>query len=208
MPRKKKKTKTQQYIEMGWDEIVRFKAKSAADMKQLRNIVNALRREFNKRMGEFEEQGEYSYAGDKFQGTGKTAAAIIKNMKPDAARNTLIQELASYKSFFDSRSSTLEGIREINREQDARIFGLNEFGQIKGTLTTDERKAYWALYSEFERSHGADIERQSSKRIQQVVADFMAINPNAADDLENLPHIALLQYMEDLGYATPVKPAR
>lgn len=191
---------------MGWEDIVKLKAKSKSDMKKLMQMVNLLRQEFNKRVEAFEEAGEYSYAADRIQAdTETTAANIVKKMNPVTARYTLIQELAGYKSFFSSSSSTLEGIRELNREQDIRIFGLNAKGQVKGTLTPDERRAYWALYSEFEKSHGADVERQGSTRIQQAIADYMVMDGTNVNP-DSLPHLALLDYLVSEGLATIPDP--
>ena len=60
-----------------------------------------------------------------------------------------VSELQAYKKFFDAKSSTVKGAREIMRQQDARIFGADASGKPLQRMTRKQRENFWSLYDEF-----------------------------------------------------------
>jgi len=60
-----------------------------------------------------------------------------------------VSELQAYKKFFDAKSSTVKGAREIMRQQDARIFGTDASGNPLQRMSRKQRENFWSLYDEF-----------------------------------------------------------
>ena len=125
--------------EMAYEDIAKTKG-SENGIKQLSRYVNILRRGLAIRVAQIEKAGEYSYALDKLEQANLKnipASQIGKGRSLKDRRNLLLQEIARYQTFFEEKTSTIEGIREVNRKQDVRIFGETETGQPKDTLTNE-----------------------------------------------------------------------
>lgn len=60
-----------------------------------------------------------------------------------------VAELQAYKKFFGAKSSTVAGAREIMKQQDARIFGVDASGKPLKRMTRTQRENFWSLYDEF-----------------------------------------------------------
>lgn len=92
----------------------------------------------------------YSYALDKFRD-------VIKKRKEDGVIRALtkmdylqlVSEWRILSSFLTSETSTIEGIKSVNRRQDLMLFGADNEGNPSGTMTDEERKVFWSLYDEF-----------------------------------------------------------
>lgn len=171
---KRKKTKAEETAEIPWDELVKLKAKSEADMKKLKGYVNLLRQGYNRRIAEFNRKGIYSYAADaakKSKVKNVPVSKLTKGMSPERARNVLLSEFAKYQQFFQADTSTIEGINKVNAEQDERIFGDDA---EKQHMTDEERKAFWDLYEDFmESSTVGKTAYMTSERVQQMLAEAM-----------------------------------
>lgn len=87
--------------------------------------------------------------------------------------NQLLIELAREQSFFQSQTSTLTGIQELNREQDSRIFGIDDEGNPRGTMSPDERRRYWELYNEFQSQKNVESSRFGSNDTQRMLGEMM-----------------------------------
>lgn len=81
------------------------------------------------------------WIGEHF-GTRSIAPSKLKRVEA-------IAELQAYKKFFGSKSSTVAGARDIMLQQDARIYGVDEYGKPLKRMTRKERDNFWALYDEF-----------------------------------------------------------
>lgn len=160
--------------EMPFEDIAKTKG-TESGIRVLSRYVNILRRGLTIRVAKIEKAGEYSYALDKLEQANLKnipASQIGKGRSLKDRRNLLLQEIARYQAVFESRTSTVEGIQEVNREQDLRIFGADEFGQPKETLTAEERKEFWSLYEEYEKYDPTGNTRYGSSTAQQVIADM------------------------------------
>lgn len=92
----------------------------------------------------------YSYALEKFRDAMKKRKedGVIKQLsKMDYLQ--LLSEWRVLSSFLTSETSTLAGIKDVNRRQDLMLFGPDKKGSPIGTMTDEERKVFWALYDEF-----------------------------------------------------------
>lgn len=160
--------------EMPFEDLAKTKG-TESGIKELSRYVNILKRGLSIRKAQIEAAGEYSYALDKLEQANLKnipASQIGRGRSLKDRRNLLLQEIARYQAIFESQTSTVEGIREVNREQDARIFGTNESGQPKETLTSEERKEFWSLYEEYEKYDPTGNTRYGSSTAQQVIADM------------------------------------
>lgn len=85
-------------------------------------------------------------------------------------QNDMRRELFRLQDFFQSQSSTVKGSKEIQKEQDIRIFGEDLLGRPKKRMTLQQRKDFWAAYNEFKNSMKADaFARLGSNRVQQFL---------------------------------------
>ena len=160
--------------EMPFEDIAKTKG-TESGIKELSRYVNILKRGLAIRKAQIEKAGEYSYALDKLEQANLKnipASQIGRGRSLKDRRNLLLQEIARYQAILESQTSTVEGIQEVNREQDARIFGTDEFGQPKETLTPEERKEFWSLYEEYEKYDPTGNTRYGSSTAQQVIADM------------------------------------
>ena len=160
--------------ETDYTELAKTKGTDAG-VKELSRYVNILRRGLDIRKKQIEKAGEYSYALDKLKNSklkNVPASQIGKGRSLKDRRNLLLQEIARYQAVFESETSTVEGIKAINREQDARIFGVDETGQPKGKMSNEERREFWSLYEEYEKFDPTFSSKYGSDTTQRVVADL------------------------------------
>lgn len=215
---KSKKTRAEEYAELPIEDITRTKA-TKEGIGQLVKIVSVMRQGYHRRMTAIERANEYSYAGDKYsreQSDDPTIRSKVNELIKTGtegsgyatARNWLIHEFARYQAFYESKTSSLTGIREVNREQDIRIFGKNEAGEPLGTLTLGERRVYWALYNDFASGqHAAEVSNRGSKVVQRDFGQFIRsgkisipinwISERASGDL---PRRDLMSFLSKMGY--------
>ena len=189
----KPSNRSEEYASTPIEEVVK-KTTSAADLKELVKMVNVMRSGAKARIKSIEKAGLYSYAADKFAPSEKTVREMLKGKTPVEQRNILVQEFARYQAFFESKSSSKIGIAEIEREQDIRIFGADENGNPRATLSRDDRMRFWALYSEYANSHAVKVTKYGSDRIQQMIAEFAIQKPDHDSDF---PFQKMLDFLEE-----------
>lgn len=179
----RKKTAAEKLAEIPWEDISKLTT-SAEDMKTLMRYVNTMRQGMNRRVQTFNRRGVFSYAADSIDAMNiknEPAKNIVNQiMKSKAgpgksklatARNALIAEFAKYQQFFNSQTSSLEGIALVNAEQDKRIFG-GEYQ--KKSMTDEERKVFWRTYEDFmENPNFIRTASMTSETVQQQLASAM-----------------------------------
>ncbi len=187
----RKKTVAEKLAETSWEDISRLTT-SAEDMKTLMHYVDTMRQGMNRRVQMFKRRGIFSYAADSIDSMNiknESAKNIVNRiMKSKAgpgksklatARNALIAEFAKYQQFFNSQTSSLEGIALVNAEQDKRIFG-GEYQ--KKSMTDEERKTFWHVYEDFMESPSfARTASMTSETVQQYLASAMFDNSSAIE---------------------------
>lgn len=179
-----RKPKYEQIASIPIEEIAKLKATNPDDMKKLAQYINSLRRGFQARLRQIEQAGLYSYAADATVEHSKLknlpASKITKGRDPASARNALLSEFAKYQQFFSSETSTVEGIRKVNYEQDVLIFGKDDEGPLD-TLTDEQRTIFWSAWMEFQNSHMNLVSsRDYSERALQMLREVLYYN-----DFEN-----------------------
>lgn len=166
----KRKTFAEKIAETPLEEISKWK------QKEMATTLKKLRTSYSRRIASFHKKGIVSEAEVTF-----SAGNSMKRNIDDMTRNQMLYEVARLQAFFQSRTSTERGVREVNKEQDARIFGVNRRGTPKYTMSNEERARYWALYSEYHNMYKAESTRYSSENIQQMLGEILRsreINPS------------------------------
>lgn len=85
--------------------------------------------------------------------------------------------LSKYHDFWASKGSTVSGAKEINYEQDVRIFGATKdaFGRERPVyrMNEEQRKNFWAAYTEFlNQNKNIPQTRDNSTRIQRILGSI------------------------------------
>lgn len=144
--------------------------KSGSDgLKELRDAVRTLRMSYKRRVQSLAKKGLVSHAQISLE------ESISGNEKPVSSmtRNQLLLDFARYSKFFNDKTSSEKGIREVNREQDARIFGTAPGGKPVRQMTNKEREKFWSVYDEYKNLHPGGIAVFSSESIQKAVGEIV-----------------------------------
>lgn len=111
---------------------------------ELAFLVSSTETTIQRRMKTIKKAGKYSWSAENYIGSKKSSYKVRgKN------RNQLLAQAFNQQSYLSAKSSTLKGIKQIEKSQDKRLFGTTKSGKAKGTLSTSERSKMWELYSEF-----------------------------------------------------------
>lgn len=92
------------------------------------------------------------------------------------SRNQVLSEIFIHQNFHKAQSSTVQGARKIQREQDIRLFGETPSGRPKKRMSVEQRFRFWAVYEEFNRTYKNKEYLYGSNRIQQALASMVAGN--------------------------------
>lgn len=137
--------------------------------KKLIADVTALRSAYKRRVLSFKRNGLVSHAQIALE---REIPRTKQVQLTEMTRNQLLLEFFRYATFFNSETSTAEGIKRLNREQDARIFGVDNKGRPRLTMSKEERILFWDTYEEYKNQFPADVNQQfSSEQTQQFIAD-------------------------------------
>ena len=88
-------------------------------------------------------------------------------------RNQMIMEIVKAQKFFQSKTSTVAGARQVNREQDIRLFGKNEQGLPNRVMTETERRRFWEVYEEYVHLHPDMYYRLGSSQLQSTLVNHI-----------------------------------
>lgn len=176
---KKRKTKAEQIASIPIEEI--SKLSGTGGMDTLRNYVKTLQRGYKRRVQQFKRKNLVSYAQIALE---TSMPEPVKRRKvQDMTRNQLIMEFARYSKFFKSETSTVEGIKNVNKAQDVRFFGSDKRGRAKKNMNNDQRIKFWTLYDEFIHQNVDALNRFGSERIQLALAE-MIMTDTVSEDLD------------------------
>lgn len=155
------------------------KLKGDEGRKQLIQYVRTLQAGYKRRVASFLRQGEFSHAQYSLEESFTPGArGKISNM----SMRQLHMEFARYAQFFKSETSTLEGIRKVNRQQDIRIFGVDEkTGRPLQNMSSEQRQEYWKLYDEYMNQHPEHF--LASEQVQQILGSSQFLPSNNSYDI-------------------------
>lgn len=178
---KKKQSKTDKIVSMKPEQFAKMKGKSG--LEKLRRMYTTLKSMYTRRTNQIKKAGlvshaQLAYERDDTPSSKKTANTLT--------RNQLILEILRYQDFFKAKTSTIEGIQGVNKEQDQRIFEA-EGGKTPRNMTEEERELFWDLYDEFKNKYADWREKLSSDEIQKKIASRMFSPRRKKSPLEDLP---------------------
>lgn len=169
-------------------EIVNTPVENYSKMKteEMEKTLNAFRVQLKRRLNNLDKGGHYSYA---FQGLyeslGKEESQLEKDADTDKvkhislmstlqdtrtmSRNQMLHEIAAIQSFFLAKTSTVSGIKIVNKDQDKRVFE-----DTYTSMTDDQRERYWKFIAEAERIMplSGRSELYASTQIQNMMANL------------------------------------
>lgn len=171
---------------------------------QLKKELQLIKRATNRRITYLRKEGVSSVAVERLK-------EALKGTKPLQKIKKIWEILpiySAYHSFWESKGSTVAGAREINYEQDKRIFGYidedrPELG-LAGHLTKEEREEFWAAYMEFENQYKADMTYLDSTRVQRLLGQEFTRRRGKFDMAEALQNVRSAAIEEhNTGYQLP-----
>lgn len=140
---------------------------------ELRQLLRGARQLFSAQESKFKkyENTVWSPALEKMQATyennGKMASSRMN-------RSQMQFEVYRIQEFFQAKTSTIPGARQVAIEQDKAIFGVDEKGKPKQRMTLEQRTNFWAAYNEFKAIEKEYYVRNiGSNVIQQYLGQMM-----------------------------------
>lgn len=149
------------------EELMRLGGEQGA--AKLREYLRALRYGYNRRVQSFRRQGIISHAEIAFNRSRATETKYKPVSKLN--HNQLILEIARYQKFFTDKTSSIVGIREVETEQDKRIFGEDSRGRPLMRMSQQERADFWELYDEFMHQNRRFDNEVQSGQVQFMLRD-------------------------------------
>lgn len=190
-------------------------------------LAQAMWEAFQRRRASFEKAGEFSYAVAKMEmefekvkdvrGWDLNDPPVIEDafgrylgfnfQTSNYPNQSLLAYISTMQSFFQAKSSTVEGARRINYEQDLRLFGKEynvknpnskRFGKRylpknAPRLTHEQRRNFWRLFRELNKSDASRINDYSSES-QREVAKWFVEEGIDITDFDELVAKALKQF--------------
>lgn len=204
--RSSRKTKAEQYAEMPYAEFSKYKADEAG-VKGLSNILNTLYRAYNMRTKQFRRNDLYSFAEQAFKKGNpwyRPASRIAKGKSLEERRGELLSEINLYLKFFRDTTSSVAGIKQVNREQDIRVFGKDASGNPVMTMTPQQRIAFWDAWSTYEERYAKDpaVQARYLTTMQSIAMEMKVTDPFELERkiMESLQKGEITEYPEFLDY--------
>lgn len=156
---------------------------------------------YEKLRNDFEELNnisgyEFDFFSPVIQSHGRKHALGQEYAKLDNPNAKLMSYIAQMQDFFESKSSTVSGWRDIIRNESMKLFGYKEYKTKRGSrivlnhlMTEDERKMFWTLYNELSK-FGAiaiyDSEQMRETGYTRIWREKVANNEWDFDDLTSM----------------------
>lgn len=158
-------------------------------------LLSQFRDKFETRQRAFRRAGKnvYSPALEKMNAYYDGKVQSTENM----SLNRMREELFRIQEFFNSRTGTVKGAREVMKEQDIRIFGATERGNPRYRMTIQERTEFWAAYDEFMKSNPKYDNAFMSGKIQQYLGEI-AVDARKSKGVFTKGDMGLIQRLNKL----------
>lgn len=178
-PTVSKLTKAEKIAKIPIEDVSRLSGEEG--IEKLREYVKSLQFGYKKRVGQFKRRNLSSYAQISLENSISEPAK--KRKVNDMTRNQLLMEFARYSKFFNDVTSSVAGIELVNREQDKRIFGVDESGRAVKIMSKAERDLYWEVYDEYVNQETATFTSYGSDRVQRAIAEVMDSEIDLSDKI-------------------------
>lgn len=145
---------------------------SKMSQKEAAETLRQFREKFRYRQKAFDRAGKnvYSPALEKMEGYyDRNGVQSPESMNVNRIRS----ELFHIQEFFNSKTADVKGAREVMRNQDASIFGVDSKGRPLKRMSIEERTEFWSTYEEFLKTFKNAEAIYGSDRIKQFLGDVM-----------------------------------
>ena len=137
-------------------------------MPKLRSMVKQARELYEKRVKALKKAHvSWSPALEKIE--GKVGTKPVNKM----SASSLQVELIRIQQFFQSRTSTAAGARDVMREQDASIFGVDYSGKPLFRMTKNERDMFWEAFEKYYETYGAHAQIVGSNQLKILLGNWV-----------------------------------
>lgn len=165
---KQRETQAMKISKLPMEDIMRLSG--AEGRKKLEAYVRTLRSSYKRRVLSFRKNNLVSHAQISLEATLPRESQVPLTKM---SRNQLLLEFFRYAKFFNDKTSTEQGIKRVNSEQDIRLFGKNSRGRPKRTMTNREREDFWSIYDEFRNQFPEWTALPFSEDEQKAIAEAM-----------------------------------
>ena len=174
------------------------KARRKLNQKELSSMVSYAAKKLNARLDRLSKRADVvDYALKNVEESGGRFGAKGKTY------NQLQKELSRMRDFYESKTSTVSGAREVQRKQTELIFGEGKAGRAAaGKLSAKQRrnvsKQVFKAYRKFEESHPGLRGHGSDKYIREIARTKMGDKKAKEKDLiEAAEKLFMDQYAEE-----------
>lgn len=192
---KKKLTAAEKIAQIPIEEIGRLSGEEGA--KTQRKYLKTLVMGYKRRVASFKRKGIFSYAQEAYE--GYNFVLDTKNINK-LNYHQRVMEIAKLQHFFNAKTSSAKGIKEVEKEQDARIFGTDKRGRPLQRMDNVTRRLFWKLYDEYLIQNPTRYPQ--SETVQQNLASiiFSAAEIDPDEDVaqdEMMSFVNVLQKLEE-----------
>ena len=160
---------------------------------ELRELLRGARQLFQSQSKTFEKYNQkvYSHSYEKMREYYRDHGREVYEVKggiesyttaPERmnkmSMNQMRSEVFRLQEFFNAKTSTVPGTRQVTSDMAKRIFGKNSKGRAKQNLSVDEWRQFWAIYEEYKSQRPQDTSEQSTlvqQALGQIVIDSLKL---------------------------------
>lgn len=160
---------------------------------ELRELLRGARQLFSQQSKVFEKYSDkvYSHSYEKmreyYQDHGREKVEIkggiefystVPERMNKMSMNQMRMEVFRLQNFFEAKTSTVPGARQVTSDVAKRIFGENSRGRAKGNFSVDEWRGFWDIYDEYKNQRPEDVITQSTvvqQALGQIVIDSLKL---------------------------------
>lgn len=129
--------------------------------EEMEPLLRAARKQVERRVQTIAKSGLYSHAVEGYLSNmyevNEDGYKKLRNLQDPLvmSRQAKYGEIKRIQEFLNSKTSTVKGIKQVNKEQDLRLFGYakSKLGRALKrplkSLSENERRTYWKMYDEF-----------------------------------------------------------
>lgn len=154
---------------------------------ELRELLRGARNLFSQQSKTFEKYSQkiYSHSYEKmreyYRDHGREKVEVKGGVEsystvPERMNKMNINQMRSevfrLQEFFDSKTSTVPGTRQVTSDMAKRIFGETKSGRARQTLSVDQWRDFWDIYDEYKNQRPSDVLSQSNI-VQQMLGQIM-----------------------------------
>lgn len=154
---------------------------SSLNKEELYKYTNILNKEVNRRLKKLETSG-VSESSNAYYQAEKHGDFVIRNQND---RNKMLGDFQAAFNFLHNKTSTLKGIREIERKSRKRMSDISGISPNKITRTV--LKEFWNIYNKMQESNAYTTAYMriggTNDLLERTMTDYFKYKKSIVDDL-------------------------